>query len=429
MGAAGDMLTSALLELMPDPSKSLDALNSLGVPGVQYTSEKTTRCGLAGTRMHVTVHGHEEGEEDHTHDGHTHEHEYEYEHDNHAHEHAHEGHTHEHHTDQEHEHSIHGHHTHSAMQDIEHIISDLRAPEAVKKDALCVYGLIADAESHAHGVPVSNVHFHEVGAMDAVADVVAVSYLLHELAPDEIVCSPVHVGSGTVQCAHGVLPVPAPATAWILRGIPIYGGQIQSELCTPTGAALLKHYTTRFSDLPAMVTHSIGYGMGKKDFAQAPNCVRAMLGETSEPAQKVCELLCNVDDMTGEAIGFALERFLEAGALDAYTVPIGMKKSRPGVLVCLMCLEQNKDEMMRQMFTHTTTLGVRVRSFDRHTLRRETQTVDTLYGPVRVKKSQGYGVSREKFEYEDLARIAKEQNISFSQAQQLLADAADQAKA
>lgn len=408
MGAAGDMLTSALMELMPNPEESLDALNALGIPGVQYKAQKVHRCGLAGTHMHVMVHGHHEGEEE-------------------VHEHTHEEHTapvHEHGS-----HGHHGHHEHSAMHDIEHIISDLCVPERVKEDALCVYRLIADAESHAHGVPISEVHFHEVGAMDAVADVVAVSYLLHELAPDEIVCSPVHVGSGTVRCAHGVVPVPAPATAWLLRDIPIYGGQIQSELCTPTGAALVKHFASRFSDLPAMVTQKIGYGMGKKDFAQAPNCVRTMLGETGEATQKVCELLCNVDDMTGEAIGFAIEQFLAAGALDAYTVPIGMKKSRPGVLICLMCLEKDKDEMMHRIFACTTTLGVRVRSFDRHTLRRETRMVDTPYGPVRVKKSEGYGVSREKPEYEDLARIARERDISFSQAEQLFANAADQAKA
>ncbi len=278
MGAAGDMLSAALLELMPDPEEAIRELNEAGIPGVVFSGEKSVKCGITGTHMSVKVHDVEEGEAhchthaDHDHD-HCHEHEHHHEHDHehdHHHDHDHHAHDHEHH---------HGHHHHSSLHDIEHIFSHLALPEEVKQDALAVYKLIAEAESHAHGVPVSEIHFHEVGTMDAIADVTAVCLLLHKLHPEQIIASPVHVGAGTVRCAHGILPVPAPATAFILRGVPIYGGSIPSELCTPTGAALLKHFVTEFGNMPVMKVSQIGYGMGKKDFERA-NCVRILQGDT-----------------------------------------------------------------------------------------------------------------------------------------------------
>lgn len=255
MGAAGDMLAAALLELLPaqERAEALAQLNALGIPGVEFTSEPAVKCGITGTHITVKVNGSEEDEAMHAH----------------AHEHHH-GHSHG-----EHSHS----HHHSGMQDIEHIVEGhLDLPEKVKRNILAVYGLIAQAESHAHGVPVAEIHFHEVGTMDAVADVAAVCLLMDRLAPEQVVVSPVHVGCGQVKCAHGILPVPAPATAYILTGVPIYGGKIRGELCTPTGAALLKQFATRFGDMPVMTLQAVGYGMGKKDF-EAANCVRAMLGE------------------------------------------------------------------------------------------------------------------------------------------------------
>ena len=396
MGAAGDMLTAALLELLPDPAGFTERLNALGLPGVEYRPERSVKCGIAGTHMSVLVHGAEEGEAH----GHAHEHD----------------HTHGHVHDHEHHHD----HAHSGLHDMEHIVRDhLQIPEGVKDDILAVYGLIAEAESAVHGVPVTDIHFHEVGSLDAVADVAAVCLLMHEIAPDEVVCSPVNVGCGEVKCAHGILPVPAPATAHILEGVPVYGGKIRGELCTPTGAALLKHFVTRFSDMPVMRTERIGYGMGKKDF-EAANCVRAMLGESGPAGHAddrgiIYELSANVDDMTAEAVAYACERILEGGAREVYTVPVGMKKGRPGTLIRVMCTADMREKMVGLIFAHTTTIGIRETETRRYVMDRRIETVETEFGPVRRKVAEGYGVTRAKLEYEDLARIAAERGLSLEE--------------
>lgn len=398
MGAAGDMLAAALLELLPDNDAFIDQLNALGIPGVEIKKESSVKCGIKGTHISVTVHGVEEGADTHEHhddDGYIHSHEHEHTH-------------------------LHEHH-HSGMEEIRHIISKLALPAKVEEDVLSVYGLIAEAESHVHGVPVSQIHFHEVGAMDAIADITAVCLLMRELSVNEVIVSPIHVGSGHVECAHGILPVPAPATAYILKDVPIYGGSIKGELCTPTGAALLKYFATRFGDMPVIKTQAIGYGMGKKDFGTV-NCVRAVLGEIEDKTDVVLELSCNVDDMTAEAISFAMERLFEGGAYEVYTVPIGMKKSRPGILIRVMCDEQNKENILHIIFKHTTTIGVRETVMHRHILERNIEHIQTPYGELRRKVSSGYGVLRTKYEYDDLSRIAKEKNISFEEARKLFAD-------
>lgn len=404
MGAAGDMLTAALLELLPDREKAVEELNGLGIPGVTYVCGPADKCGIGGTSVSVRVHGQEETEtmheEHHEHHG-DHEHQEDHEHYEH------------------HEH--HAHHHHSGIHEIGHIVEHLSMSGRIRKDILSVFGMIAEAESQVHGVPVDEIHFHEVGTMDAVADVAAVCVLMDKLAPDQVVTSPVHVGSGQVKCAHGILPVPAPATALILKDVPIYGGGIQGELCTPTGAALLKYFTTRFGDMPVMRTLAIGYGMGKKDFPAA-NCVRALLGETKEASDTVAELCCNVDDMTAEAVGFAMEALFAAGALDVYTVAAGMKKARPGLVLHVMCREAVKDEMVAQIFKHTTTIGIRESISKRYTLGRSVEVVRTPYGEVRKKISAGYGVTREKYEYEDLARIAKGRGMSIAEVSEALRD-------
>ncbi len=419
MGAAGDMLAGALLELLPDPDAFVQELNALGIPGVSFRRETAEKCGIHGTHLSVTVHGEEEESIDcgpgHAH-MHDHDHAHEHDHD-HAHSHAQE-HPHAH----EHSHGhAHGHHHHSSLHDIEHIVcGHLPIPERVKQQVMAVYRLIAEAESHAHGVPVTEIHFHEVGTLDAVADITAVCLLMDRLSPDEVVASPVHVGSGQVKCAHGILPVPAPATAYILRDVPIYGGSIRGELCTPTGAALLRHFVTRFGEMPPMRTQAIGYGMGKKDFAAA-NCVRAMLGEDAgQGGDRVWTLACNVDDMTAEAVGFAMERLFDCGALDVYTVPIGMKKSRPGTMLCVLCRPEAKDAMLDCLFRYTTTIGVRELALQRHVLERRVTTLDTPYGPVRRKEVRGRGEERYKYEYEDLARIAREKGVSLAEAASLI---------
>ena len=264
MGAAGDMLTAALCELMPDPDGFTAKLNALGIPGVTFERETSVKCGITGTHMKVTVNGEEEESED------VHGHEHHHDHDHHHHHDQDPEHHHDQDPEHHHDHDHHHHHSHTSLHGIAHIVRDhLDLPEKVKDDVMAVYGLIAEAESAAHGVPVEEIHFHEVGTMDAVADVTAVCLAMAELNPDEVVVSPVHVGAGQVRCAHGILPVPAPATAYILRGVPTYGGAVMGELCTPTGAALLKHFASRFGDQPVMSVEKIGYGVGKKDFEAA----------------------------------------------------------------------------------------------------------------------------------------------------------------
>ena len=395
-------------------------MNNLGIPGVTVSRESSVKCGITGTHITVLVNGDEEDEYMHAHHhDHDHHHEYDHEHEHHHdHDHEHEqDHHHEHDHEHDHDHA-HTHH-HSGMHDVEHILSHMDLTDEVRKDVMAVYQLIAEAESHAHGVPVTEIHFHEVGTMDAIADVTAVCLLMRELAPQRVVVSPVHVGSGTVRCAHGILPVPAPATAWILRDVPIYGGSIQGELCTPTGAALLRHFATEFGPMPDMRTQAIGYGMGKKDFPTA-NCVRAFLGETEDKTDVMLELSCNVDDMTAEEIGFAMDRLFEGGAREVYTVPIGMKKSRPGTLLRVICPEEERDAMVRLLFRHTSTIGVREAVTRRYVLDRHVETLETADGPVRRKISAGYGVERVKYEYDDLAKIAGEQGISLAEVRQKL---------
>ena len=374
MGAAGDMLMAALLELLPAPAAFLDTMNSLGLPGVQVSAEPAIKCGISGTHVSVHVHGHEEDE--HLHDHH--------------------------------------HHPHSTMADICHGIDHLTVSQWVKDRAKAVYGRTAAAESAVPGRPVEAVHFHEVGAWDAVADVVGVCLAMEQLAPDQVIVSPVHVGSGHVKCAHGLLPVPAPATALLLRDVPIYGGEIRGELCTPTGAALLTEFADSFGSLPIMSIKRIGYGMGTKDFERA-NCVRAFWGETAAEQEEIMELSCNLDDMTGEAVGFAMERLLEAGALDAFTTAIGMKKSRPGIMLTCICHPEDTAAMTQLILRHTTTLGVRQKSCRRTRLERRIETVETPYGPIRLKVAEGFGITKSKPEYEDVAKAAREYDISLEE--------------
>lgn len=451
MGAAGDMLMASLLELLPEPQIFLDKINSLGIPGVKVQAEPAEKCGIRGTHMAVRVNGmeeheyfhalkhghahgsdHEHGHEhihehgdDHAHDHeYTHGHEHEHEHEQegahgHEHEHAHGqeddlGHTHEH----GHEHT-HGHahgHVHTGMAEIGRIVDGLDVSPKVREDIRAVYRIIAEAESHSHGIPVEEVHFHEVGALDAITDITGVCLLMEMIGPDRILASPVHVGSGHVHCTHGTLPVPAPATAYILQGVPIWSGTIRGELCTPTGAALLKHFVSEFTEMPCMTVSGIGYGMGMKDFEQA-NCLRAVLGTTPEDSgtHQAVELHCNLDDMTPEAISFAAARLLAEGALDVWTESIGMKKNRPGVKLCCLCRTEDRDAMLQQIFRHTSTIGVREHLCRRFTLNRETVSRDTPLGPVRFKQSSGWGVTREKPEYEDMASIAEKEGISIEE--------------
>lgn len=451
MGAAGDMLLAALLELIPNPDAFIAQMNSWKLPGVHIRRESAVKCGITGTHVSVTVGGVEETSQDlppaHLHEGAGHPHHHGAHHSHadgpHHHDHAHShDHLHSHNHEHPHNHGAptqthqHGandkHHHHTKLSDIQHILSSLPISNKVRSDALAVYTLIAEAEAHAHGQPVDAVHFHEVGMLDAVADIVGVCALVEQLAPDHIVASPIHVGSGQVRCAHGILPVPAPATAHILRGVPTYGGDIRGELCTPTGAALLKHFAASFGPAPLMATQAIGYGMGKKDFPAA-NCVRAFIGDqscdisvcdTDNTPCEVIELACNLDDMPGEDIAFATELLLEQGALDVFLLPAQMKKNRPGQLLACLCRPEDETAMAALILRHTTSFGLRSVKKQRHILERSFSTVETPHGPVRLKTGAGQGSNKDKPEYEDLARIAREQNLTLAEARALFQQSA-----
>ena len=390
MGAAGDMLLASLAELTGDVKACEDKLNSLGIPDVTYEFEKSVKCGIEGTHAHVAVRGVEEDE--HMHDHH---------HEEHHHEHTHEEHAHTH----EHEHEEHHHHHHTHMSDIENIINGLNVSDKVKADALAVYGLIAEAESKAHGKPVTDIHFHEVGTMDAVADIVGVCVLLEQIGADKIVVSPLATGFGQVRCAHGILPVPAPATASIIEGIPTYSGDVEGELLTPTGAALLKHFAGGFGTRPVMAIEKTGYGMGKKDFAKA-NMLRTFIGEADNESDKVVEMKFNVDDMTGEEIGYATGVLMDSGALDVFTTSVYMKKNRPGILFTVLVKLEDKEKFAKLIFENTTTIGIRYNEMERFKLKRREEKVMTKFGEVSFKVSEGFGVTKTKPEYDDVKGIA-----------------------
>ena len=394
MGAAGDMLAAALLDLYEDPEAMVGRLNALHLEGISYALERGHSCGVAAMRLHVLCHGEEE----------------------HAHEHGHE-HGHEH----EHGHG-HAHHAHRHLSDIESMVDGMAVSARVRENIKQVYRRIAEAEGHAHGCEVGEVHFHEVGMLDAVGDVTAVCVMMDDLGIDRVMASPVHVGAGVVRCAHGTLPVPAPATAWILRDVPTYGGEIASELCTPTGAALIRHFAEGFGPQPVMRVARVGYGMGQKVFERM-NCVRAFLGWADDGQDRdgvVYEMSCNLDDMTAERMGYAAERVMEAGALDVWTVPAVMKKGRPGAVFSCLCTGARHDAVLRAIFAHTTTIGVREVETSRHVLARHFVTRQTPWGEVGIKIASGYGVERAKPEFEDIARMAGALGVSIEEVMRRL---------
>lgn len=435
MGAAGDMLCAALLDLLDDEQRQsvLDTLNNAGIPQVVYRLRRDEKCGITGLHLDVLVDGHEEGHDHHDQDHDDHHHHQDY--DDHQHQHHHHDHDeHHHHYDHDHDeyhhhhgdhddgHEIHHHehhHHHASLEDICRIIDDLALSGSVREKAKEVYRAIAMAESRVHGKDVGMVHFHEVGAMDAVADVTAFCCLMEQIRPDRVVASPVNTGSGQVRCAHGILPVPAPATALLLEGIPAYSSSIRSELCTPTGAALIRTFADSFGEMPVMRMREAGYGTGTKDFEQA-NLVRAILAEGESARSAAIEFACNLDDMTAEDIAHAMQVFMDAGALDVYTIPIHMKKSRTGTLLTVMCREEDREEMIRLIFRHTTTLGIREYTPSRYTLQRHVEVRQTGYGPIRCKVSRGYGVVRVKPEYEDIAKAARETGKSILEIRESL---------
>ncbi len=376
MGAAGDMLMAALYELLPDREAFLRQMAEAGIPGMTLEPERTDSHGIAGTHMAVRIGGHEEDEAEPDHE--------------------------------------HGHHHHHGMSphEIADILDGLRLPETVRDRAKRVYDRIAAAEAKVHGVaPGGHIHFHELGSLDAVADVAGVCLAAEMLGADRIVASPIRTGRGQVRCAHGLLPVPAPATAELLLGLPCYGGEIEGELCTPTGAALLAELADDFGAQPDMTPEKIGCGLGKKNFG-TPNILRAVLGESGGGQRgEICELCCNIDDMTPEQLSGAQQALLDGGALDVYILPGIMKKGRPGYELTVLCDPADEEKLARAVFAQTSTIGLRVRRCGKYFLTPSGGEAETALGTLRTKRAEGWGVSREKPEYEDAQRLAQEKGV------------------
>lgn len=374
-GASGDMILGALAHLLDDPEEFGRMINSAGIPGTVTDIERRETFGISGLKVHISIHGQEEGEEHHHH----------------------------------HHHSEH-HHEHHSLSNVLGVIDGLNVSDRVKKDAKEIYNLIAKAESEMHGTTVDLVHFHEVGALDAVADIVGACMLIEKLSPDTIVASPVRVGFGQVHCAHGLLPVPAPATASILKGIPIYAGDEEGEFCTPTGAAILSHFTDRFEQMPAMAFEKVGYGLGSKQFRIA-NMLRAYLSDDYGELPHIKEINCNIDDMTPEDLGGIIELLLDNNALDAFIAPCIMKKGRPGFALTCLCRESEMDKLAHLILENTSTIGLRVHDCERYAMTSRFETCSTPYGDIRVKVSEGFGIRKRKPEYDDLALAAAKHNV------------------
>ena len=424
MGAAGDMLMGALYELLTPPQQEdfLETMNHLLSKNISVTATPCEKCGIYGTKMNVSIYGKMEETS----------------------------------LSETSSHNFHGAHT--SYSDILAQIDSLAVSSWVKQHAKEVYTLIGNAESYVHHTDIAQIHFHEVGTLDAVMDVVGCCILLERLAPEQILASPVHVGSGTVSCAHGVLPVPAPATAEILQGIPIYSGTITGELCTPTGAALLKHFVGQFLPMPPMTVQKTGYGMGTKDFTTA-NCLRIFFGDMDilpVPSKRqlphispssaikaptdsenhldfytegfhnldqILELSCNLDDMTPEAISYTMDVLLEAGALDVFTTPVHMKKNRSGLLLTCLCNMEQESIFSRLILEHTTTRGIRIHPCYRRILDASFEKVSTPFGTITIKVSTGYGIHKFKPEYDDVAKAACEHNTTFQEVWNAAKDA------
>jgi uncharacterized protein (TIGR00299 family) protein len=386
-GAAGDMILAALLDAGLPLDALKDALGSLGVEH-ELVVERVMRAGIAATHLSVRDKSHDHG---HDHDlEHGHEH-------GHDHSHAH-GHSHSH------------HHEHRTLAEIARIIDGSGLSAEGKSRAKGLFQRIGEAEAAIHNMPIENVHLHEVAAVDSIIDIVGAVFALEWFGADEIVSSPLNVGGGTVQIAHGSFPVPAPATLRLLTGVPVYSSGQQAELVTPTGALLISDYSSSFGPMPAMVTHRVGYGAGTKDFGKLPNVLRVVVGERTSAtttADTVLQLDCEIDDMNPQLFAPVSDRLLEAGALDVYLTPVYMKKGRPGTLLTVLLPADMRQAVTTVVFRETTTIGVRFHAVERDTLDREWREVTLAGGVVRMKLASRQGqVLNASPEFEDCLRVA-----------------------
>jgi len=391
-GLEGDMFLGACLDLGMPLDVLAETVARLRLPGVSVESRKAMRGGFTGTRFRVLLDGRPvEGPDPEERPGPGEEHG-----------HHHHGHDHHHHHD-------HGHHHHGHSRNLPEILGLIGASglgPVVQERASRLFLRLGEAEAKAHGMPLDRVHFHEVGAVDSIVDLVGAAAAVEFLAPERITASPVNVGSGRVKTAHGELSVPAPATAELLKGIPIYGGP-GGELTTPTGAVLLAELVHEFVDLPALVLEGIGYGLGKKDLPHQPNAVRLLRGRGAVQQGEVMVVECEVDDLPGEGFGFLMDRLLDAGALDVYFTPVQMKKSRPGTLITLLCRQPQLEALAGQLLMESGSLGCRYHSASRFEAERTQIEVATPFGPVRVKRAWFAGKPLAAApEFEDCRRLA-----------------------
>ena len=366
-GIGGNMLMAALVHVGVDQHKLQQAIEQLGLEGVRINFKNVQKNGLSALHAHVVT----PKESKHRH-----------------------------------------------LADIRRIIMSASLPTPVQQTALRVFDRLAEAEANAHGIPKEQVHFHEVGAADAIVDIVAAAFCLHDLKVTEVIASPPRLGFGSVMCEHGEIPVPAPATAFLLRGIQTFGGDIEGEFTTPTGAAILREVSSSFQSQPMMVTHHIGVGAGDRD-APFPNCVRAFLGQaTSESPSThwrhdhVMELETHLDDMDGEHLGHLLECLHAKGALEVSLIPMTTKKSRPGHIARVLCEPKNEERIVHTLFHESSTIGVRRQPKLRYALPRTTINVETPYGSICVKRSQVGDQFRDKPEFADCQKRAQEANVS-----------------
>ncbi|HEX5717839.1 MAG TPA: nickel pincer cofactor biosynthesis protein LarC [Thermoanaerobaculia bacterium] len=387
-GIAGDMFLGACLDLgMP-----LDVLHEtvarLRLPNVSVESRKASRGGFVGTRFRVLVDGKplEGPDPEEQQQQHHHHHHYEQQ--------------------QHHHHSHSNHHHHRGLAQIQELIQASDLAEPVKERAIRLFQRLGEAEAKAHGMPVDRVHFHEVGAIDSIVDLVGAAAAVEHLSPGRITCGQVNVGGGRVRTQHGELPVPAPATAELLRGIPIFGGP-GGELTTPTGAVLLAELVDEYVDFPSMILEGTGYGLGKKDLPDRPNAVRLLRGRGRETRAEVMIVECEVDDLPGEGFGFLMERLLDAGALEVYFTPVQMKKNRPGTLITMLCRRHQLEGLAGILLMESGSLGCRYSSAARFEAEREITEVETAFGTVRVKRARLNGRPLAAApEFEDCRRLA-----------------------
>ena len=397
-GISGDMFLGALINAGVSPKLLKDTVKALDI-GARLEISKVERGGISATKVDV----HANGEKDLPREVF-----WEQQENDHAHEHSH-GHDHSH----EHRHE-HG----RTLRNIRKIIEKAAIGSNAKRTAIKIFEALGQAEAEIHNVSIDQVHFHEVGAVDAMVDIVCAAVGAESLEVEGWVCSPLNVGGGTVKCAHGTLPVPAPATLKLLQNAPVYSSGPQVELVTPTGAAIVKTLSTRFAPFPAMKIEKAGYGAGTRDFPEHPNLLRITIGE-AEPTHRantsnesITVLEANLDDLSPQVLAYAMERLLAEGALDVFSVPVQMKKSRPGALLTVLTKMEDADRLTKTIFAETTTLGVRRREEQRQTLSRRWETVDTTWGPVRIKIANMDGsISNYAPEYEDCRTLAQAQQV------------------